>query len=295
MIFNLPKISIITPSFNQGQYLESTILSVLGQNYPNLEYIIIDGGSTDNSVEIIKKYESQLAYWVSEKDKGQSEAINKGFEKATGDILAWLNSDDLYMPNIFHFIVDCVKKYGAGIYFGECIHFKENNLLEAWGSNVILTSKDTTLEQIDFIIQPSSFWAREVWKKNNKLNENIHYGFDWEWFLRAKRNNVKFFPIDKCLSLYRFHAMHKSSNGGEVRQIELLNIYQEYDLNYFQLYKNLIFFNKNKRGKFKYRVLKKIVKTFNIKIKDSLFIKNLYPKLFKRYSVSEIEKVSYML
>lgn len=108
---NLPKISIVTPSFNQGKYLEDTILSVISQNYPNLEYIIIDGGSSDNSVEVIKKYEHYLKYWVSEPDNGQYDAINKGFSMASGEILAWLNSDDKYTPWTFQIIAAVFSKF----------------------------------------------------------------------------------------------------------------------------------------------------------------------------------------
>ncbi len=111
-----PKISIVTPNLNQGKFLEETILSVLDQKYPNLEYIIIDGGSTDNSIDIIKKYEKNLFYWTSEKDNGMYEAIQKGFEKATGDIMAWINSDDLYHRNVFFVVAEIFSNFLHGKY-----------------------------------------------------------------------------------------------------------------------------------------------------------------------------------
>src|SRR5882762_8349036 len=106
-----PKISIVTPSYNQGQYIEETIRSIIMQGYPNLELIIIDGGSKDNTVDIIRQYEKDIAYWVSEKDNGQTHAINKGFEKATGEILAYLNSDDIYMPYTFRLIAEMFSAF----------------------------------------------------------------------------------------------------------------------------------------------------------------------------------------
>ena len=115
---NYPKISVITPSYNQGQYIEETILSVLNQNYPNLEYIIMDGGSTDNTVEVIMKYADKITFWVSEKDKGQADAINRGFKKATGDILCWLNSDDYYFSETLKYVAENLDINKKEILFG---------------------------------------------------------------------------------------------------------------------------------------------------------------------------------
>src|SRR5215208_2659718 len=120
MLSNQPRVSIITPSFNQGQFLEETMHSVLEQDYPNIEYIVVDGGSADNSVEIIKKYQGQLAWWVSEKDRGHADALNKGFSHATGEILAWLNSDDVYFPNAVSQAVSFLKTNPAiGMVYGD--------------------------------------------------------------------------------------------------------------------------------------------------------------------------------
>jgi glycosyltransferase involved in cell wall biosynthesis len=190
-------------------------LSVLGHGYPNSEYLILDAESTDNSVSIIKKYLNQLNYWVSEKDNGQSDAINKGFEKATGEILLWLNSNDILMPNVMYFIAEQYLEKGDGIYFGKFIHFKENKngKLSTAGSNVLLYT-ETPLELLDTIIQPSYFWSKKVWIKNDILQNNLHFAFDWEWFLRAQKNGIQFFPLSKTLSLYRLHDSLKTASGG---------------------------------------------------------------------------------
>ena len=126
-----PRISIVTPSYNQGQFIEETIRSVLLQGYPNLEYIIIDGGSTDNSVEIIKKYSPWLTYWVSERDRGQSHAINKGFEHASGDILGWLNSDDMLAMGSLRRVAEISVETGCDVLSGACAMIDENAALSS--------------------------------------------------------------------------------------------------------------------------------------------------------------------
>jgi glycosyltransferase involved in cell wall biosynthesis len=235
-----PRITIVTPSYNQGRFLEDTILSVIGQNYPNLEYMIIDGGSSDNSVEIIQKYEQSINFWVSEKDTGQANAINKGFSRATGDILMWLNSDDMLMPNVLQLVAKKYLKNSNVLYFGNCLHFRlVGDALSSFGSNVSAGFKNNPLSEIDFIIQPSSFWSKEIWENTGLLRDDLHFGFDWEWFLRVEQK-YPLIPIEDCISLYRIHDSHKTGTGGLKRQQELLEIYEVYNPKMAILYKNLM-------------------------------------------------------
>ena len=226
----MPKLSIITINLNNKEGLQKIMASVLSQTFSDFEYIIVDGGSTDNSVEIIKKYEDKLAYWVSEPDKGQSNAINKGFDVATGDILAWLNSDNLYLPGVLNRISTLINTNDVGIYYDDCIHIKyQNQILSSHGSQVIIESMTKDLTICDYIIQPSSFWTRKTWEKVGLLNEEQHFGFDWEWYLRAKFKSIPFNTIEQPILIYRIHATHKTGVGGSKSQKEISQLYSIYN------------------------------------------------------------------
>ena len=179
-----PKISIITPSLNQGQYIEQTILSVLEQNYPNLEYIIIDGGSTDNTVEIIKKYEKHILFWVSEKDKGQSHAINKGLKLATGDIINWINSDDYYEPGVFELLNKYFNNSQINVVCGRSrIFINDNTLQFTSGTDVY---KDNIAKTIGWarIDQAETFFRKNAFDNILPINNSLHYIMDRDLWIR---------------------------------------------------------------------------------------------------------------
>jgi glycosyltransferase involved in cell wall biosynthesis len=178
------KISIITPSYNQAAYLEQTIDSVLSQNYPNLEYIVVDGGSTDGSLEIIKKYQHHLAHWVSEPDRGQSHAINKGLKVATGTVLNWINSDDYYEPNALKTISELFADPSVNVVSAR------SNVVENGIKKYELNGVDVYEENLEKTIgwaridQPETFFKREAFNKLGGVNESLRYVMDREFWIK---------------------------------------------------------------------------------------------------------------
>jgi glycosyltransferase involved in cell wall biosynthesis len=222
-----PRVTVVTPSYNQGEYLEATIRSVLLQSYPNLEYIIMDGGSNDNSVEIIRKYESWLAYWVSEPDKGQAHAINKGFARATGDIFAWLNSDDIYASGSLHFVaqyftthLDSLLIYGNGWFLDENGQLASQvPFVREFDAKLMYT--------FDHILQPAAFWRRSLWEQTGELDGAYNWGLDWEWFIRAAAiTPPQYVPVD--LAFWRLTPTVKSLEPTPRRREELAMISRRY-------------------------------------------------------------------
>jgi glycosyltransferase involved in cell wall biosynthesis len=188
-ISELPKISIVTPNYNYAATLERTLCSVLYQKYPNLEYIVIDGGSTDDSQQIIERYENQLAYWESRPDGGQYAAINKGFNKASGEIFAWLNSDDIYLPWTLHVVAEIFAQFPEIDWIMGRPSKIQNGVLREVGSTrpypqEFLQSGLFRGDILGWVQQESTFWRRSLWKKAGHLREDLHYAADFELWMR---------------------------------------------------------------------------------------------------------------
>ncbi|MDX2042636.1 MAG: glycosyltransferase family 2 protein [Acidobacteriota bacterium] len=219
---SLPKISVITPSFNQGSFLEQTIRSVLLQSYPNLEYIIMDGGSTDESVEIIRRYETWLTDWSSEKDRGQSHAINKGLAKSTGEILCWLNSDDYFFPGALLTVGRTLAADGGeAAIVGHCL--KVNS--DGSPSSLLRGRYQGRQRLLEFwkgyeMHQPAIFWRREVFELTGWLDESLHLTMDFDYWTRVAQR-FDFTNVDQVLACANFHEAAKTGDDYAGYHLEL--------------------------------------------------------------------------
>ena len=222
----LPKISVVTPSLNQGRFLEECITSVIKQDYPDFEYIIIDGGSTDNSLDIIAEYRQDLAYSVSEPDNGQSSAISKGFKKATGELVAWLNSDDYYLPGAFRKVAEAYgRNPEASFYFGNGLRVDSKGLKKSrfFETETVNFNRDALLYCLNYILQPATFINASWLKKIDFLDEDLHYGMDTDLWLRLSREKMPAF-VPETLAASREYGDTKTSIGSFERIEELRQI-----------------------------------------------------------------------
>lgn len=229
---SLPKFSVITPSYNQARYIEETILSVIGQNYPNLEFMVIDGGSTDGTLDILKKYEDRLT-WSSEPDNGQADAINRGLSMASGDILTFLNSDDTYLPGVLHLVAEQFSQSGCQWLTGDYRIVDQNsrkmqdfvvNYKTFWRN----FSSERMLSVLNYIIQPSTFWSRALWEATGPLDVSLRYAMDYDFWMRA----IRLAPplvIHRPLSAFRIHMDSKGGSQYEEQFDEEIQVLRRYN------------------------------------------------------------------
>jgi glycosyltransferase involved in cell wall biosynthesis len=282
-----PRITIVTPSYNQAEFIEQTILSVLGQGYENLEYFVFDGGSTDGTVEILRKYDGRISYWQSKPDEGQPAAINEGLARATGDIVGWINSDDYYLPKTLATAAAHLDPSRPQIFAGNCIHVEEEKA-SLLGSEVPGRHLELDLRLADYLIQPATFWTAAAWRRTGPLDPKLHFAFDWDWFIRAQQCGVEILTTAEYLSVYRLHGRHKSGSGGERRAAELREIYRKYSgESYVQLF-DTISMKKVQRLKFALR-----------RARCEHFFPRaarlMWPALFGQFSERDIRNVSAMV
>jgi len=203
--------SIVTPSYNQGRFLERTIQSVLSQDYSQLEYIVQDGGSIDETREILARYKDQLRHCASQKDCGQAHAINLGFRHAHGDVLAYLNSDDVLLPGALHYVADFLDDHpNVDVVYGHRIVIDETDReVNRW---VLPRHDDKILSWVDYIPQETLFWRRRIWEKvGGRLDEDFHFALDWDLLLRFRDAGAHFVRLPRFLGAFRVHPMQKTA------------------------------------------------------------------------------------
>ncbi len=218
---NLPRITVVTPSYNQGEYIEQTIESVLSQEYPDLEYIVMDGGSTDGTLDVLGRYDGRVQ-WRSEKDRGQSHAINKGFRMASGEVLAFLNSDDVYEPGALRKVGAFFASHPEAAWVtGKCRNIdqegREIRRAVKLYKNLWLKSRSyAALQVLDYVSQPATFWHRRVIEKVGLFDEDLRYAMDYDYSLRVGRH-FRLWVLDEYLACFRIHPTSKAGSSANAQ------------------------------------------------------------------------------
>ena len=224
MSFNYPRISVVIPSFNQGRFLGSCLSSLITQAYPNLDIIVVDGGSTDNSVEVIRSFEEHLSSWSSEADSGQASAINKGMAHASGDILCWLNSDDCLAPNALLEVAHSFDKHPSiDVVYGHRVLINESG--EDVGRWILPYHSNLVLTFADFIPQETMFWRARTWQKVGAfIDESLEFAIDWDLICRFKDSGANFLLLPYFLGQFRLHAEQKTQSqiGTGLKEMDLV-------------------------------------------------------------------------
>jgi hypothetical protein len=225
-----PLVSIVTPSYNQAAYVEETIQSVLAQDYPRIEYLVVDGGSTDGSVEIIRRYADRLAYWVSEPDAGQADAINKGAARAHGDLITWLNSDDLLLPGALEMAVEAHIRQPKALLVSDAVHFGADRDI------AFLTPSQHV--ELEYMIkywrpgwrwnQPGTFAPRHLWQAIGPMDVSLRYVFDRDWMCRLLATGAPVFFLRHPLAAFRMHPGSKTMGEALNWEREQLRVTERY-------------------------------------------------------------------
>lgn len=215
-----PSIAIVTPSFGQGHFLERTLYSVISQNYPALEYVVQDGGSTDDTVEVLRRYDSWLTRWVSEPDGGQGDAINRGFAHTSGEIMAYLNSDDLLLPGALAYVASYFAAHPeVDVVYGHRVMIDEHD--RQVGSWLMPHHDDQELALLDFVPQETLFWRRGTWEAaGGQIDPSLHFAVDWDLLLRFRDNGAKMVRLPRFLGAFRVHDEQKTAAWNDQCLIE---------------------------------------------------------------------------